>query len=512
MYVVIKMALCALNITPKLNLPSKHKSKTWKFAGEFLIRKQFQKDQVKFGSWTRDQLVELGPTFIKLGQIASSRVDLYPLEFTRELESLQDNVPPIEEKKIIDMIETHVNSGTFSYFEHKPFKSASIGQVHKATLQTGENVVVKLRRPQIYETMKSDTDNIKDIVNLLEKIGIDTGTNTGYVLDESIDYLLAETDYEKETLNAKKFRKSLKNVEWMKIPKVYMELCTPDMIVMEYIASEKLNDITDPNVNRKKVCEALINSYVIQTMDKGFFHADPHPGNLGFSSDGKLVFYDFGLVIDISDEMRQGFNELFIHIINKDTKGIVNVLIRLEVILPTTSDTSDIELFFKTTLNYLETLDGKNLKNEILQDDNLLKLAQEKPFIIPTAFVYLAKTFSTIEGTCIKLDSDFTYIEYLEPILREQVSDAIDIGSMFSTATEMPSRIKNISTALLGMEKSRASMKRSMEKSRKEMRYVQYSVLLAVFAGNLLENYKELSAFLTLISLDLAVRAFRKNR
>jgi len=128
-------------------------------------------------------------------------------------------------------------------------------------------------------------------------------------------------------LNAKKFRKSLKKVDWMKIPKVH-ELCTPDMIVMEYIASEKLNDISDSKVNRKKVCEALINSYVIQTMDKGFFHADPHPGNLGFSNDGKLVFYDFGLVIDISDEMRQGFNELFIHIINRDTKGIVDVLIR----------------------------------------------------------------------------------------------------------------------------------------------------------------------------------------
>jgi len=107
---------------------------------------------------------------------------------------------------------------------------------------------------------------------------------------------------------------------------------------------------------------------------------------------------------------------------------------------------------------------------------------------------------------------DFTYIEYLEPILREQVSDAIDIGSIFSTSVEMPNSVKNISTALLDMEKSRASMKRSMEKTRKEMRYVQYSVLLAVFAGNLLENYKELSAFLTLLSLDLAVRAFRKNQ
>ena len=506
------MAVCELNINTKLNLPSRHKSKTWKFAGEFLIRKNFQKDQKELGSWTRDQLIDLGPTFIKLGQIASSRVDLYPLEFTQELESLQDNVPPIDRDTIINMIETHVNSGTFSYFDHEPFKSASIGQVHKATLQTGETVVVKLRRPNIYETMKSDTDNIKDIVRFLEKIGIDTGTNTGYVLDESINYLLAETDYEQETMNAKKFRKSLKKVDWMKIPKVHDDLCTPDMIVMEYIASEKLNDISDPKVNRKKVCEALINSYVIQTMDKGFFHADPHPGNLGFTTNGKLVFYDFGLVIDISDEMREGFNELFIHIINRDTKGIVDVLIRLEVILPTTSDTSDIELFFKTTLNYLETLDGKNLKDEILNDDNLLKLAQDKPFIIPTAFVYLAKTFSTIEGTCVKLDPNFTYIEYLEPIIREQVSDSIDIGNIFSTATEMPNRVKNISTALLGMEKSRASMKRSMEKTRKEMRYVQYSVLLAVFAGNLLENYKELSAFLTLISLDLAVRAFRKNR
>ena len=506
------MALCALNINPKLSLPSRHKSKTWKFAGEFLIRRQFQKDQKELGSWTRDQLIELGPTFIKLGQIASSRVDLYPLEFTQELESLQDNVPPIDQDTIINMIETHVNSGTFSYFDHEPFKSASIGQVHKATLQTGKTVVVKLRRPNIYETMKSDTDNIKDIVKFLEKIGIDTGTNTGYVLDESIEYLLAETDYEQETMNAKKFRKSLNKVDWIKIPKVHDDLCTSDMIVMEFIDSEKLNDISDPKVNRKKVCEALINSYVIQTMDKGFFHADPHPGNLGFTNDGKLVFYDFGLVIYISDEMREGFNELFIHIINRDTKGIVDVLIRLEVILPTTSDTSDIELFFKTTLNYLETLDGKNLKDEILQDDNLLKLAQDKPFIIPTAFVYLAKTFSTIEGTCVKLDPNFTYIEYLEPIIREQVSDSIDIGNIFSTATEMPNRVKNISTALLGMEKSRASMKRSMEKTRKEMRYVQYSVLLAVFAGNLLENYKELSAFLTLISLDLAVRAFRKNR
>ena len=505
------MALCLSTKMP-IKIPSKQKSRTWKFAGEFLLRKQFQQDQVKFGKWTRDQIIELGPTFVKIGQIASSRVDLYPLEFTQQLESLQDNVPPIDKNVVRLMVRKHLNSNVFSYFDYEPFKSASVGQVHRAKLSTGEEVVVKLKRPNIYNIMKNDTDTIREIVEFLEKMGVVTGTNTGYVLDESIDFLLAESDYKKEIDNAKNFKKKMKKIKWMKVPRIYTDISSENMIVMEYVPSEKLENITDSRVNKKKVCEALLNSYVIQTMDKGFFHADPHPGNLGFSGDGKLVFYDFGLVIDISDEMKEGFKEMFLHIINKDTKGIVNVLIRLKVILPTTKDTTDIELFFKTTLNYLETLDGNNLKDEILSDDTLLKLAQEKPFIIPTSFVYLAKTFSTIEGTCVKLDPNFTYIEYLEPILRDQISDVIDIGGMFSTSMEMPNRVKNISTAVLGMEQSRSSMKRAIDKTRREMRYVQYSVLSAVCAGNLLEQYREVSIFLSLISLDLAFRAFRKNR
>ena len=505
------MVRCALKpITIKL--PSKSRTKTWKFAGKFLWKQQFEKDQVKFGKWTKDQLIELGPTFIKLGQIASTRADLYPMDFIKQLESLQDNVPSIDTYSVENMIKKHISSDIFQSFEYEPFKSASIGQVHKAVLSDGRNVVVKLKRPDIYNIMKRDTDDVRDIVNFLEKIGFDTGTGSGYVLNESIEYLLAETDYIKEMENASRFRRSFRKMKWVKVPKVYSVLSNENMIVMEYVESEKLSDISDPDVNGKKVCQALINSYVIQTMEYGFFHADPHPGNIGFSKEGKLVFYDFGLIIGLSDDIKEGFQNIFICIVNKDTKGIVDTLIKLGVILPMSSDTSDIELFFKTGLNYLETLDGKNLRDDILQDELLLSLAQTKPFIIPTSFIYLAKAFSTIEGACVLLDPDFTYFEYLEPLIKEQVSDSIDIGSMLTTSVEMPSRIKNISTAILDMEQSRASMKRSMEKSRKEMRYVQYSVLLAVFAGNLLENYKEISAFLTLISLDLAVRAFRKNR
>jgi ubiquinone biosynthesis protein len=474
----------------------KQKRNTWKFAAEFLWRKNFVKNQSELGAWTRDQLIELGPTFVKLGQIVSTRADLYPVEFTRELESLQDNVPPIEMERVKDVVNTN---DVFSEFDYEPFKSASIGQVHMAKLLDGREVVVKIKRPDIYDIMKRDTDNIVDVVNFLERVGIDTGATSGKVLEESIEYLLSESDYGKEMENAHKMRKAFKGVKWVKIPKVYDEFCTEDMIVMEYVKSDKFTEIRDEKVNPKKICEALITSYVIQTMEKGLFHADPHPGNLGFSEKGKLVFYDFGLVIDISDELKVGFQDLFKCIINRDTKGMVDTLIRLNVIVPTTSDTSDIEIFFKTTLNYLETLDVSAFKNDVLDDEILLSLAQKKPFTIPTSFVYLAKAFSTVEGTCIKLDENFNYYEYLEPMIREQFIDSFDVQDMFSTSLEMPSRIRNISTAVLGLEESRASMKRSLERTRKEMRYAQYSVLSAVFAGNMVDH---LPAFILLSTLS----------
>jgi len=231
---------CLAKNTPIRILPQRQKQKTWKFAAEFLWKRQFEKDQVKFGKWTKDQLVELGPTFIKLGQIASTRADLYPIEFISQLESLQDNVPPIDKDSIENIIKDHVVSEVFLSFDYEPFKSASIGQVHRAVLKDGHEVVVKLKRPDIYNIMKRDTDDVKDIVNFLEKVGVDTGATSGYVLDESIDYLLAETDYNKEIDNAIKFRKSFKKVKWIKVPKVYRELSNNDMIVMEYVESEKL--------------------------------------------------------------------------------------------------------------------------------------------------------------------------------------------------------------------------------------------------------------------------------
>ena len=127
------------------------------------------------------------------------------------------------------------------------------------------------------------------------------------------------------------FKRAMREVDWIRVPGVYKSMCTNEMIVMEYVYSTKLTEIPDPNVNRKKICEALINSYLIQTMEKGFFHADPHPGNLGFSDDGKLVFYDFGLVIPLSKELTDGFKDLCVCIVDRDTKGIVEILLCLSL-------------------------------------------------------------------------------------------------------------------------------------------------------------------------------------
>lgn len=460
--------LCFANHT---NLKTNQRVKTWKFAAKFLWKNTFVQNKAELGTWTRDQLLDLGPTFVKLGQIASTRADLYPPEFTKQLESLQDNVPPIDIRGL-------VNLDYFDAFEDIPFKSASIGQVHKATLKGGKEVVVKVKRPNIYDIMKSDTDTIREIVRFLEKIGVDTGNSSEYVLNESIQYLLGESDYRREIDNAVQFRKNMKDIKWIKVPKVYTEFSNDDMIVMEFVESVKLTEITDPTINKKKLCKALINSYVIQTMDKGFFHADPHPGNLGFSPKGKLVFYDFGLVIDLSNELRDGFKKIFGCIINKDTKGIVEILINLKVIVPSTSDISDIELFFETLLNYLETLDGST----IVKDDIAVQLAMEKPFIIPSSFVYLAKSFSLIEGICLQLDPDFNYFTYLEPMIQQQFVESVNIQETLMKTVEMPTKIRNISTAVLGLEKSKAAMKRSMSKTRQEIRTLQYTMLSGLVA------------------------------
>jgi predicted unusual protein kinase regulating ubiquinone biosynthesis (AarF/ABC1/UbiB family) len=152
--------------------------------------------------------------------------------------------------------------------------------------------------------------------------------------------------------------------------------------------------------------------------------------------------------------------------------------VRLGIIVPTTTDVTDIEVFFENILGYLENLDG----GQIINDDLAGQLAMEKPFVVPTSFVYLAKAFSLIEGICIQLDPDFNYFTYLEPLVEEQFMEAFDIGEIVANTASIPGKVTKINTAVLGLERSRATMKRSMIRTQRELRAVQYSVACAVLA------------------------------
>ena len=215
------------------------------------------------------------------------------------------------------------------------------------------------------------------------------------------------------------------------------------------------------------------------------------------------MFYDFGVFIELDDDLKQGFADLFGCIIQRDTKGCVQILIRLGVIVPTSSDISDIEVFFETILGYLENLDG----GAIMNDELAAELAMEKPFVVPTSFVYLAKSFSLIEGICLQLDPDFDYFTYLEPLIQEQFLESLDVSEIIKNTTDIPSKIGKINSTVLGLERSRAGMKRSMIKTRQEIRVVQYSVICALLAERF--NGTPFAAILVGVAIWIT---FRKDR
>jgi len=488
----------------------KQKARTWRFGCEFLARNALVTDKAALGRWTRDQLIDLGPTFIKLGQIASARSDLYPVEFVRELELLQDAVPPVAFESIIDL----VDESAFETFDREPFKSASIGQVHRATLHGGKDVVVKIRRPGVLDQMQIDTVNVVEFIGFLSAIGVDTGMGRDmYVLKESVENLLRECDYANEIENAVQFRRNFKKCSWVKVPKVYRKLSGSDAIVMEYVESEKLGEITDPRVNKEKVARALMRSYVIQTMEHGLFHADPHPGNIGFRSSkgGQLVFYDFGLCVEIDEDLRAGLFDAIVPLVTRDSQGVVDVLTRLGIIVPS-ADGSDVAIFFDNVIDYLGSVDVNALSGELLADPLMTELARNKPFVIPSQFVYLAKSFSLVEGLLKSLDEEFDYVSYLEPIVKENMPDVkLDIGDVAASVAEVPSRVRAISKGLTGLEKSRAILKRQVKLNRNEIRYSQYSILFLMVALEFRESNAMAFAVFSCLASFFQVLRFRND-
>jgi len=360
-------------------------------------------------------LEELGTTFIKLGQVLSTRADLVGREVADELAKLQDDAPPFPFEDVKRVIESELGvpiDEIFSEFHEKPVASASIGQVHRARLRNGDAVAVKVQRPGIAETVRSDII----IMKYLARIANDRVPGLRYynlpgIVSEFERAIRKELDYHQEANNAERFRAMFMDDETVYAPYVYREYSTDKVLTMEYVEGVKLTDVlkSDIKFNARVIAERGARCYFKQIFIHGFFHADPHPGNILVQKGNVLCFLDFGMMGHLDASFRDRLAELFILLMNYDVNGIVNQLRYMNIL---TEDT-DLEEVKYDIIDLLDRYYGADVRKvgEILTEFTMPDMIRRHRIRIPRDFVLLARVMSMAEDLGERLDPRFNGLE-----------------------------------------------------------------------------------------------------
>ncbi|KAK4429224.1 protein ACTIVITY OF BC1 COMPLEX kinase, chloroplastic [Sesamum alatum] len=397
----------------------------WTYIGGFTEDKQVARRR-KTASWVRDCLLQLGPTLIKLGQLLSTRSDLFSKEFVEELAKLQDKVPAFPPSKAKKLIEKELGAPIhvlFKEFEDLPIAAASLGQVHRAVLHSGEKVVVKVQRPGLKKLFDIDLGNFKMIAEYFQKSETLGGPTRDWVgiYEECAKILYEEIDYVNEAKNADRFRRDFRNIKWVRVPMVFWDYTAIKVLTLEYVPGIKINqlDLIDARgYSRSQISSRAIEAYLIQILKTGFFHADPHPGNLAVDGDEALIYYDFGMMGDIKTFTRDRLLELFYAVYEKDAKKVMQSLIDLGALLPTGDMTPvrrSIQFFLDNLLN--QRPDHKQTLSAIGED--LFAIATDQSFRFPSTFTFVIRAFSTLEGIGYTLDPDFSFTKIAAPYAQE---------------------------------------------------------------------------------------------
>ncbi len=385
----------------------------------------------------RLMLEELGPTFIKMGQILSTRPDLVPLPFIKELEKLQDEVKPIEGEEIKRVIQQTFGrdiEDLFLYFEEKPIASASISQVHKAKLKNGKEVAVKVRKPQIERVISTDIQILYDIARLIEKFIKEARIYQPLrIIEEFEKSIRKELDFRIEERNMERFRKNFADDENVYIPEVFKEFTTENILVCEYVEGIKINKIDKlekMEIDRKKIAEKGVNATLKQIFIHGFFHADPHPGNIIILPDGKICYFDFGIVGKLDEERKIYLISLMNGFLKKDSEKIIRTL----EIMGSIEDETDTQALKREISEIIDEYYGLELKEiqieKIMED--LFERIRKFRIIIPSEFSLLAKTLITIEGVGLALDPEFNLTEKIKPFVTSFLEERFKIFNLIN--------------------------------------------------------------------------------
>ncbi len=401
----------------------------------------------------RKVLEELGPTFIKLGQLLSTRPDIVPDEYLQEFKKLQEQVPPFPFERVRQTVEGELGDrleALFQSFEQEPLAAASIGQVHKAVLNTGEQVAVKVQRPDIRNGIEEDLAILEEIANLVEKYS-EMGRlyNVRGLVDEFKHIITMELNYHHEGRNAEKIKRNFTGEDVILIPTIYWTHSTQKVLTMEFIKGIKLKDrgeLIKEGYNTRKIVEKLGRIYIKQIFFDGSFHGDPHPGNIGVTADGDIFFLDFGIAGHLNEEQRILFNKMLLGLLSRNTERVIYGITSLGVV---TEQTDKRLLHFdleRLQERYFELpLKDLNL-GEVLHD--LMDIAFRHRIQLPPDFALLAKTFLTLEGLVSDLESDYSIAELVEPMSKELLRQQLSLKRLSNELYKFSNRYMRLAEIL----------------------------------------------------------------
>ncbi|MEP2935192.1 MAG: AarF/UbiB family protein [Gilvibacter sp.] len=430
-----------------------------------LIPKSSRAHARQYSKWAKMRLVceELGPTFVKFGQILSNRPDLVPLELTFELEKLQDCVPPMDEDEARRVVETELDGKVnelFAWFEPTPFASASMAQVHAVTLHSGKRVALKVQRSGIHDVIIEDIKVMYRIAEVLERRvpSVKSFDPQGLVKNFE-DSILKEIDFINESINLQRFNASLNEDKSLDqfacAPKVYPEFTTAKVLAMEYISGIKIDKIALLEENKydiKVIARRLAISYFKQIFEYGFFHADPHPGNLVVLPNSHICYLDFGMMGSMLPRDISIFGKLFIAITDKDVKRIIKSLQQLSNNTPI-NDMRALEFDINEFVEKYYVRDThENEMSTILLE--LKDIIMSHGLVVPTYFFLFARSLVTLEGVINKLYPDLEQFDIVKPYLRKSATrkyNPILIGKKMANSffeltdymEEFPADLKN---------------------------------------------------------------------
>ncbi|MFB6171025.1 MAG: ABC1 kinase family protein [Haloarculaceae archaeon] len=370
-----------------------------------------------------DSLLRLGPTFIKLGQLLSTRPDILPPEYIDEFEQLQDRVPPAPWPEARAVVEAELGplAEAFDDFDEDAISGASLGQVYVADLD-GQQVAVKVRRPGVEDLVEADLRVIRfSLPLLLPFLDEARSFSLETLADEFANVIRQEMDYEREARMLEEIRSNFVDDPTVRIPASVPSHCTPRVLTMEYVPGTKISDIDDIDrlgVDRDRLADRLQRVYLQMMIEDGVFHADPHPGNLAVQDDGTLVFYDFGMSGRVDPFIQEKIVDFYLAVAEQDVDAILDTLVEMGTLSPE----ADREVMANVMELAIADVRGEDIEQYRIQQviSQVEDTIYEFPLRLPSNLALIMRVATVVEGVCVTLSPDFDFIETAQDYLREE--------------------------------------------------------------------------------------------